>query len=187
MRDVKGVSTKRKGSLYSNVLCMAHHFPGLKVKAKWMRLMMLGAKDMEVRRYPPLDHTPRGHNPLQVGGRLFLLCDGRIWGSAKLVAVQNFHCRDEFEGAAAHHCVCAGNTSVEVRLIYDALEQGRALYGWVLGDFRWFLPAARPISGEGETPVFKGQGNGQVWSRARLQASLDAAPTIHEVLRPHNF
>ena len=42
---------------------------------------------MEGRTYPPHHHTPKGHRPMAVGRRFFLMLNGTIWGSARLKGV----------------------------------------------------------------------------------------------------
>ena len=56
-------------------------------------------KRVEVRSYKPRDYTPRGHTPMQVGSRMFLLCNGHIWGSARLQEVVTYRDRDAFTAA----------------------------------------------------------------------------------------
>ena len=156
---------------------------GLKVKAKWLRLMrgkrVRGAplrKTAEVRRYRPWERTPRGQRPVEVGERLFLLCGGEVWGSARLADVTEYGDMAAFRAAEAEHCVtqdtCRGP---EVQDIVQALERGRHVYGWQLADFRWFEPARRPRSGTDGVPEFKGQGHGWVWSDQRLPTALEDA------------
>ena len=156
-------------------------YAGLKVKAKWLRVMrgkrVRGAplrKTIKVRKYPPWKRTPRDQLPVEVGERIFLLSGGEVWGSARLANVTEYEDMSAFRAAEAEHCVtedrCRGP---EVQDIVQALGRGRIVYGWQLADLRWFEPAQRPRSGADGVPEFQGQERGWVWSDQRLPTTLE--------------
>jgi hypothetical protein len=154
--------------------------PALKVKAKWLRLMQGDkvrgrAKTVEVRKYAPWQRTPRGHRPIRLGERFYLLAAGEVWGSAVLEDVVEYADARDFEAAAEAHCVRA-RRGPEVRDILQGLARGQKVYGWKLAGMRWFEAGQRPRSGAPGVPEFKGQGKGQVWSFNQLPAELDALP-----------
>ena len=64
--------------------------PGLKIQSKWVKEMALHMKDMELRTFLPSKYTPSGHDPIQIGERMFILSDGYLCGSCRLAGVQEF-------------------------------------------------------------------------------------------------
>lgn len=148
--------------------------PALKVKKKWLQAMKSGVrqgqktcvKRMEVRKYPPASHTPKGHQDVAPGQRVCLVCNGEVWGVATLGDVKTY---DEvsFSRDKELHCVLDEGTK-EAREILDVLGKGGRVYGWEWREVSWFPDDGRPRSGEDDMPLFKGQRYGQVWSRNRL-------------------
>ena len=154
--------------------------PGLKVKRKWIKIMREGIqrrgervkKTMEVRKYPPFRYTPRGQPPIQIGGRLFLISDGRLCGSARLASMIVFDTMQKFAESEHLHCVFLDHTSCSITLRFQELLQSNVqIFGWQFDDFHWFHPEMR--SGENEIPDFKGQRYGQVWSTVRIDDAFD--------------
>ena len=149
-------------------------YAGLKVKAVWLRAMQAGEKEVEVRSYLPSAHTPRGHAPVREGQRLFLLCNGFVWGSAVLGEVTTYASIEALsDDDRTHHILASATPGAEVGRLRARCAQGKPLHAWHLRDFRWFPEQEHPVSGERGVPPFKGQAEGQVWCRRKLPAALD--------------
>lgn len=155
----------------------------LKVKPKWLRLMrgrvVRGKtlrKTVELRKYLPESRTPRGHTPVAVGDRVYLVAQGEVWGSAVVGGVHKYTDVPGFLADADRHCVNPEGKGLEAELLSSLDASG--LYGWLLEDFRWFPDGARPRSGQTynntKVPPFNGQACGWVWCTSRLPAALEA-------------
>ena len=146
--------------------------PGLKVSAKWLRLMRCGRKTTEVRGYPPSWFRTLSLLP---GERFCLLCDGEVWGSARYEGLRVYGTPEALAADEHRHALLEGGGSIAQGLRQQLLE-GKLLYGWRLAAFAWCaLP--RPRSGEAAIPAFKGQALGWVWSPP-LPASLRELPAV---------
>jgi hypothetical protein len=171
----------------------------LKVKEKWLRVMkgrrlviqgrsQFCQKVAEVRKFPPGSKTPKGHTPVKVGDRIFLLGSGKVWASARLQRVSVYNNAEDFaEDSLSHLIVEPLLKGEEVAGFKSRLANGIPLYAWFLSEFRWFPADSRPTSGEihagVRVPDFKGQRYGHIWSSSQLPQALEEETGAVELSR----
>mmetsp|Transcript_36558 Transcript_36558/g.58988 ORF Transcript_36558/g.58988 Transcript_36558/m.58988 type:complete len:198 (+) Transcript_36558:171-764(+) len=156
---------------------------GLKIKDKWLKKMQFGdpekgfrrPKCVEVRSYQPANFLPKAAKPPLRGDRIFLLCNGSIWGSAKLGSVKKYLTGRAFDADAARHHVtkqtAGGSGALGYSTVKAELKRRGGLFGWHLSDFRWHEEKRRPRAGKAfggdrganRVPNFLGMDKGQVW------------------------
>mmetsp|Transcript_8735 Transcript_8735/g.24643 ORF Transcript_8735/g.24643 Transcript_8735/m.24643 type:complete len:208 (-) Transcript_8735:139-762(-) len=164
---------------------------GLKVKHKWLQQMAPAhcktnrglfrqPKRVELRgyHYKEKRFLPRGAAVPKCGDKILLLCNGHVWGSARLGRVRQYHDMQQFDADANRHHVtprtARGSSALSYKSLRSKVRKGK-VFGWSLSDFRWHNAKRRPKAKHMfrltpgscgkriQVPDFLGQEKGQVW------------------------